>query len=193
MSSNIKIQRFCQYCGNEFTAKTTVTKFCGDLCAKRAYKARQKAEKVEASNQETKRLKTQPIDDLKAKEFLTVSQASQLMNCSRQNVYKLIKSGKVKATNILLKKTLIRRSELEQLINEPPQPELIPAAQIQELETWKTSQLDIAECYTLSEVQSKYGISEKALSEVIKRNKIPKLKKGWFAYVPKTIIDNLLN
>ncbi|MFC5270037.1 helix-turn-helix domain-containing protein [Adhaeribacter terreus] len=193
MSSNIQIQRVCQHCGNEFTAKTTVTKFCGDVCAKRAYKARQKAGKIEASNRETKRRKSQPIEDLKAKEFLTVSMAAQFMNCSRQNVYKLIKSGKIRATNILLKKTLIRRTELEQLMKEPPQPEAIPETQKQEIETWKASQLDIAECYTLTEIQSKYGISEKALSELIKRNSIPKLKKGWFAYVPKVIIDKLLN
>src|SRR5690554_6590748 len=29
MSSNIRITRVCQFCGNSFTAKTTVTKFCG--------------------------------------------------------------------------------------------------------------------------------------------------------------------
>ncbi len=29
MSSNIKLQRICQHCGNEFTAKTTVTQYCG--------------------------------------------------------------------------------------------------------------------------------------------------------------------
>ena len=38
MSSNIFVQRICEECGNEFTARTTVTRFCGDRCAKRAYK-----------------------------------------------------------------------------------------------------------------------------------------------------------
>ena len=50
MSSNIRVQRICQFCGKEFTARTTVTKYCSDVCAKRAYKARKRTEKVEISN-----------------------------------------------------------------------------------------------------------------------------------------------
>jgi excisionase family DNA binding protein len=115
VSSNIQVQRICQHCGKEFTARTTVTKFCGDDCAKRAYKARQKAVKIEASNSETQRIKTRPIEQIKEKEFLTVTQVSKLIGCSRQNVYKLINTGKLKATNLLLKKTIVKRSEIDKL------------------------------------------------------------------------------
>ena len=69
MSSNIKVQRICQHCGNEFTARTTVTQYCSDTCSKRAYKARIKAAKIESSNKETQQIKTRPIEELKAKEF----------------------------------------------------------------------------------------------------------------------------
>jgi len=183
MSSNIQVQRICQYCGNEFTARTTVTQYCSDTCSKRAYKARLRAGNVEQSNKETQRIKNQPIEELKAREFLTVTQVSKLIGCSRQNVYNLINTGKLKATNILLKKTIVKRSDLDKLFNEPtnrtPQP--------------KQKQFDISECYNLTEVQSKYGISETALHNLIKRNSIPKIKKGWFAYVPKTVIDKLLS
>jgi len=74
MSSNIHIQRICQHCGNEFTARTTVTQYCGDACSKRAYKARVKAGKVEVSNKETQRIKTQPIEELKLKAFLSIAE-----------------------------------------------------------------------------------------------------------------------
>jgi hypothetical protein len=47
MSSNIRIPKICQHCGNEFVPKTTVTKYCGDDCAKRAYKKRKRDEKVQ--------------------------------------------------------------------------------------------------------------------------------------------------
>jgi excisionase family DNA binding protein len=117
MSSNIQVQRICQHCNNEFTARTTVTKYCGDTCAKRAYKARLKVSKIETSNEQTQRIKNQPIEDLKAKEFLTVTQVSKLIGCSRQNVYKLINTGKLSATNILLKKTIVKRSDLDKLFS----------------------------------------------------------------------------
>jgi DNA-binding Lrp family transcriptional regulator len=56
-----------------------------------------------------------------------------------------------------------------------------------------TSDFDISNCYNLSEVNKKYGISETALQNLIKRFEIPKIKKGWYAYVPKKIIDTLLS
>jgi len=189
MSSNIQVQRICQHCGKEFTAKTTVTQYCGDHCAKRAYKARLKTAKIEASNKETRRKKNQPIEELKSREFLSVTQVSKLIGCSRQNVYNLINSGKLTATNILEKKTIVKRADLDKLFDNAriwvaqPHPEQIPKQQV----------FEITDCYTLSEVQSKFGISEKALHELIKRNNIPKIKKGWFAYVPKIIIDKILN
>ena len=115
MSSKIEVQRICQYCGNEFTARTTVTKYCSHRCGSLANKAKKRAEKVQKSNTETKQIKTKPIEELKAREFLTVTQVSKLIGCSRQNVYNLINTGKLKATNILLKKTIVKRSDLDKL------------------------------------------------------------------------------
>ncbi len=115
MSSNIKIQRICQHCGNEFTARTTVTQYCGDNCAKRAYKARIRNAKVEVSNTETLRIKTKPIEELKAKEFLTVRDIATLLNCSVRTVYYYIKSGNIKAVNLGQRITRVKRSEIDKL------------------------------------------------------------------------------
>ena len=187
MSSNIQVQRICQHCSKEFTARTTTTLYCSHRCNSAAYKAKQRTGKVEQSNKETQRVKNQPIEELKAREFLTVTQVSKLIGCSRQNIYNLINTGKLKATNILLKKTVVKRLDIDKLFKEPTsqtQPEGIPVTQ---------KQFNISECYNLTEVQDKYGISEKALQNLIKRNSIPKIKIGWFAYVPKTVIDKLLS
>ena len=183
MSSNIEVQRICRYCGNEFTARTTVTRYCSDMCSKRAYKARLKAAKIESSNKETQRIKDQPIEELKAKEFLTVREVARLLNCSVRSAYYYIESGTIKAVNLGQRITRVKRSEIDKLFEQPqpvtPQPE--------------QKQFDISDCYTLTEVQSKYGISETALQNIIRRNSIPKIKKGWFAYVPKTVIDKILS
>lgn len=117
MSSNIRLQRICRHCGKEFTARTTVTQFCGDACAKRAYKARIRDKKIEGSNRETEAVMIKPIETLKAKEFLSVREVSALIGCSRQNVYNLINQGRLKATNILKKKTIVRRSDLDKLLS----------------------------------------------------------------------------
>jgi excisionase family DNA binding protein len=193
MSSNIQVQRICKHCGTEFTARTTVTNYCSDKCSKAAYKARKRAEKVQKSNAETTQIKAKPIEELKTKDFLTVAEVSNLISCSRQNVYKLINSGKLKATNILEKKTIVRRCDLDKLFIEVPEIETIPEQQKQELSEWKQAGGgDIIDCYTINEVLKKYSISETDLQNLIKRESIPKIKKGWYAYVPKTIIDKLL-
>ena len=49
------------------------TRTCSDNCAKNYYKARQRAEKIEASNRETIHTRLKPIEDLRVKEYLTVA------------------------------------------------------------------------------------------------------------------------
>src|SRR5689334_16024186 len=115
MSSTIRVNKICEYCGKEFEARKTTSKTCSDPCAKKYYKERQRTAKVEAVKVETNKVKEKSIQELKGKEFLTVTQVSKLLNCSRQNVYKLINTGKLKATNILLKKTIVKRSDIDNL------------------------------------------------------------------------------
>ena len=180
MSSNIEIERICQHCNKDFIAKTTVTRYCSDDCAKKAYKARKRAEKIGVSIAETQQLKNKPIEDLKVREFLTVVQVSKLIGCSKQNVYKLINTGKLKATNILIKKTIVKRSEIDKLFEAK---EKVKPTQLKPLE--------IAECYTISEVQEKFKVSQSALQNIMKRNDIQKMQKGKFVYVPKVIINDI--
>lgn len=185
MSSNIRVARICQHCGVTFEAKTTVTKFCSDPCGKRAYKANLRKHKVERSQRETKIIKDKPLEDLKAKEFLTVRDVALLLNSSKQTVYNLINSGIIHAVNIKVKKTLIKRSEIDNLFNLP---EVVPVAKMEP----KVKQLNENECYSMSEIQTKFGVSDKALYNLIKRNNVPKFQRGKYVYASKKIIDELL-
>ena len=174
----MRIQRICKFCELEFTARTTVTKYCSDSCSKRAYKARKRSEKIDKSNKETVKKKLQPSELLKAKEFLTVSEVAQLLSCSVRTAYNHIDNGTIRAVNLGQRMTRVRRSDIDSLF----QPEkIIP-----------TTKYEIKDCYNLTEIQSKYGLSEGTVRQLIKRNNVPKIKKGWYAYVPKKIIDELL-
>lgn len=70
MSSNIKVQRICQYCNIEFKAKTTVTKYCSHTCNSRPLKFNVKSKKIEISNIQTLQIKNKFQEDLRNKEFL---------------------------------------------------------------------------------------------------------------------------
>ncbi len=183
MSSNIQVQRVCKICGKEFTARTTVTQFCSSACSKKGYKAKQKTAKIESSNKETQRIKNQPIEELKAKEFLTVREVARLLNCSVRSAYYYVDCGMMKATNLGQRLTRVKRSEIDKLFEQPQN--VTPST--------NQKQFDISECYTIEQIRSKYNVSESGLRGLIIKHNIPKFRKGLFAYVPKTIIDNLLN
>ena len=179
MSSNIRILRICEQCGKEFEARTTVTKTCSDPCAKRAYKARKKAEKISASNEQTRRVIEQPIEAIRQKDGLNISDASKLLGVSRWTIWRSIKAGNLNAGKIG-RRTVIRRADLDKLFNQ---------STIQH--TTETVAVSLSDCYTLKEVREKHGISDKALSELIRRNGIQKQYRGIYAYVPKVVIDEL--
>ena len=185
MSSNIEIKRLCQYCGNEFTSKTTITRYCSHICNSRAYKAQVKKSKVEASNIETKQIKNKPIDELRAKEFLSVKDACNLLGVSHRTIYRLLERGELKAGKIG-KRTIFKRSEIDRIfelpITAPPVTESIP----------EPVYFDESECYRLKDVQVKYNISETALQNLIKRENIFKYRKGIHSLVSKKEIDKLL-
>ncbi len=181
MSSNIHVNRICKNCGKEFEAKTTVTKYCSHTCNNQAYKARKRSTKVEISNEQTRQIKTKPVEDLRTQEYLTVEESARLVRVSRRTLYRMNERGELLFSKIS-RRTLIRRSDIDRLFERPtlsPMPEPVPVA--------------LTECYTMKEVMQKYGISEKALYELIKRNNITKQYSGIYAYIQKALIDKLLS
>jgi len=179
MRSNIRIQRICEHCDETFTAKTTVTRYCGSKCAKAAYKVRVKNRKIEIKNEETKKRITQPFEVLRIKEFLTVKETAMLLGSSNRTIYRLIENGTIKAVNLAERMTRIKRSELDKLLETPEQnkkPE---------------PKVEISDCYSIGEILTKYNVSEKGLIKIIKRNNIGKIQKGRFVYVSKKLIDNI--
>ncbi len=177
MSSNIRVKRICKQCGREFEARTTVTKTCSDTCAKRAYKARQRQAKVKTSDEQTRQIIIKPLEEIRAKEFMNIADASRLLGVSRWTLWRAIGSGNLHAVK-LGRRTLIRRTDIDQLFE--------PATPPQEV---NPPSVALADCYSLAEVRKKYGISSAALYDLIKRNGIPKQYSGAYAYVPKSQID----
>lgn len=114
MSSKIEITKVCQHCGNEFIAKTTVTKFCSHTCANRNYKQRKKTEKLNQVKTPTEQRTDYNFTQLNEKEFLSIADTCQLLGASRMTIYRQIKNGNIKAVK-LGRRTIIKKSEIEKL------------------------------------------------------------------------------
>lgn len=176
MSSTIEVQRICQYCGNQFTARTTVTQYCSHKCSQRAYKVRAREEKVQTSNRETQRIKTQPIEALRAKPFLSVVEAGKLMGVSRRTVYRMMDRGELPTAKAGAR-TIVRRSDIERLFDEPQ-----PVKPIREPKP-------VTEFYTAKEIEEKYFIKYGRLNAIIKEKNIPKTVHNGKLLVSKPHID----
>lgn len=117
MSSNIRLEKTCNFCGNPFTAKTTVTQFCSDNCAKRAYKQRKRSEKIETAIQEQKQKITPSFNPVVVqKDFLSIDETCQLLGASRWTIYRLIDKGQLQAGKIG-GRTIISRKAIDNLFN----------------------------------------------------------------------------
>ncbi len=133
MSSNIKIPKFCQHCGQAFVAQKTTTRFCSHKCASRAYKQRKREEKVgstlkeqiksvtSANSENLQSLQSLPIQtgnfiNLRDKEFLSVQEAAILLGASRWTIQRMIQREELKAGK-LGRRTIIPRSEIDNLFN----------------------------------------------------------------------------
>ncbi len=115
MSSNIKVKRICDFCGESFEARTTVTRFCSHRCNSRYYKSVARGKKIVKSNSETTAKVLRPMEMLKAKEYLSVNEACKLIGVSRMTLHRQIKSRRLKATTIG-RRIIIRREDIDTML-----------------------------------------------------------------------------
>lgn len=133
MSSNIKIPKFCQYCGQAFVAQTTTTRYCSKTCNSRHYKQLKREEKVRATlkeqinsvtntnGQDLQSLQNLPIKtgnfiNLRDKEFLSVQEAAILVGASRWTIQRMIQRDEIKVGK-LGRRTIIPRTAIDNLFN----------------------------------------------------------------------------
>lgn len=184
MSSNITVKRICDYCKNTFDAKTTKTKYCSHICNSRGYKLNQKLKKIETSDTETKSKASNYVMDVNSKDFLTVNEASKLLNMSSKTVYRLIEQNELNAFNFSVRKTLIRRKDIESYFDNN-------LLSVDYVNSNRDNEINLSNSYTINEAIEKFNISNGALYNIIKRFNIPKRKLGKYTLVKKEDLNTI--
>ena len=185
MSSNISITRVCEHCNKPFTARTTKTKYCSLSCSSKAYKVRHKKGKIAASNEETFSKIHKIKEPIKDKDFLTVKEASLLLNMSTKTIYRLIERNDINSFNFSDRKTTIRRKDIDFYFDA-------------NLKILEKNELDIVadysfeNSYSIQQIQEKFKISNGALYNIIIKFKIPKRKQGKYTLIKKEHIEKIL-
>jgi excisionase family DNA binding protein len=112
----------CEYCKNEYEAKTILTRYCSHRCNNKAYKQSKREEKIQLAKKSDQQ--KQVIGKLKSvvdysilqnKELLTINETCLLLGVARVALRRWIKDSII-ASSRIGKKHLIRRSHLNHLI-----------------------------------------------------------------------------
>lgn len=191
MSTNFTVTRICLFCGKEFQAKTTVTKYCSKPCSRRDYKKRIREKKIKKSNQQVKEIIDRPINAIKEKEILSIKDVCTLTGVSRTTLWRMEKSGLLKP-GLFNGRKLYKRADIDKLFSTSDQhpkseklPESLPAKR--HIDTYS-----IDELYSLATIYEKYSITPDGLYRILKRNEVQKKRIGKEVYVPIEEIKEIL-
>lgn len=178
MSSNLKIKRICAWCGKEFIAQKTTTACCSKQCANALYKKRKRDEAIKANNQIVeKKIEEKPIERIKDKPFLTITETAIYLGVTRPTVYGYIKRGELKVIRLGFK-YLLKKEDIDVLFNNPT-----------EFHTPTKEKAPITDFYTTAEVKEKYHVNESWIFLVAKKNNIPRTFNRGKTYWSKKHID----
>ncbi len=183
--SKLKIPKICEQCGKAFEAKTVVTRFCSSTCANKSGKEKKKQAKEAEQKQTLLEQSAEKIAEMQTRPYISITEATILFGISKDTIRRLIKAGKVPAVNFGLRLTRVSRVHLEEMftaIEIPEEPKENPIK----------LHYEIDECYTVTEILVKYGVSPSTVENVIRRNSLPKRQVGNYVYVPKAPIDKKL-
>ena len=171
-TSNIRIKKICKWCGKEYEAQKSSTQFCSKRCAEHAYKERKRQEKKkQVETSEVERVVSEREKKLHNNQFLSVVEAAQLLNRTRFGIYKLIYRGALKAYRISGQWTVIKRADIDAMIEARPYERKPKATSLATDENGEA----ITEFYTTNEIIEKFGVSNSWVFAQGKAHNIPKV------------------
>ena len=117
----MKATKKCQFCGKPFVTRSGMQRYCSEACQTEAKRAR--------TAQKNNLFKVAlPLMEIQHQEYLTFSKAATLMGCSRQYIYKLVATGKLKASRISNRMAIIRRADIELMLEGNPYHRILPGS-----------------------------------------------------------------
>lgn len=189
----MKKTRKCAFCGRTFTSNSGMQKYCSVSCADEAKKERKKR------NDDFLKA-AEPVIGLRQQEYLTFSKAAILMGCSRQYIYKLVSQGKLKASRISSRMAIIRRADIESMLDGNPYNKVVfgnrpkPTAIKKHQKKQEIVPVSDEPLTYLSgeEVMSIYKVKQMWLYTTAKRNQIPMCRIAGRNYYSKRHVEECL-
>ncbi len=179
MSSNIEIRRICAWCKQEFIAHKMTTTCCSHRCANLLYKQKKREASIKANNQIVEKvIKEKPIEKIRDKPILTITEAATYIGVTRPTLYGYLKRGELKASRLGYK-FLLKKEDIDNLFNKPI-----------EFKIPVRDKPSINDFYTTAEVKEKYGVKDSWIFHIAKEHNIPRTFHRGKTYWSKKHIDD---
>lgn len=179
-TSNLRIKKICEWCGQEFVAQKVTTKYCSHKCANLAYKQAIRAKRIQQEEQRIQIVKSEkPLMDIKDKEYLSIAQAATLLGLSLQAVYKMIYTGRLVAYKLSSRLSFVRQSDIEEMLKRNPYKKRQPK-----------DTLPITDFYTTNEIKEKFGVKDSWIFHIAKEHNIRRTFNRGKTYWSKKHIDD---
>ena len=172
-------------------------KYCSEKCAAEAKRERKKRTQDFMNAVE-------PLAELQGQEYFTFSKAAVLMGCTRQYIYKLVAQGKLKASRIGGRMALVRKADIEAMLEASPYCRVLPFAKPKvdgrnaktKAKNRRTAQAEesteVPEYYSREEVMAKFKVKQSWLYTSAKRNAVPMCRIAGKNYYSRRHIEELL-
>lgn len=184
----MRTQRKCENCGKVFAVRSGNQRYCCEVCAEQAKQNRKKRRNDFINAVE-------PLIDLQSQEYLSFSKAALLMGCTRQYIYKLVGQGRLRASRLSSRMSLIRRADIESLLAASPYERVLPVVRKAKNNPSptkrKATETDNGpmEYYTGEEVMETFKIGQGWLYTCAKRYRIRTCRIAGRIYYSKPDID----
>ena len=162
----------------DFIAQKTTTACCSKQCANALYKKRKRDEAIKANNQIVeKKIEEKPIEKIKDKPFLTITEAALYLGVTRPTVYSYIRRNELKVIRLGFK-YLLKKEDIDELFNQPSA-----------FHSHIKEKAPITDFYTTVEVKEKYNVNESWIFVIAKKHNIPRTFNRGKTYWSKKHID----
>lgn len=173
MSSKVKFERICEYCGKVFLAQTCRTRFCSHTCNSRNYKEMIRSGRYNTVTKEVKEEKKQRIklsidevEFIQSKEFISLKQMGIYLGICRKSVYTYLRKYSIPFSRIG-GRIIVERKEIDKIM----------IKLIQSIEAKQENPVKTLECltdfYSVKEIEEKFHIKYNRLYVIVKENDIP--------------------
>lgn len=151
--------KICQWCGKLFTTNQVTGYYCSNKCGTQASHFRHFQSIREA--EEFEQMKD-PLSLLHHLDYLSIQQAALIMGVSRQYIYTLVYKGKLKATRISKRKSFIKRTDIDVLMNSNPYTRIaIPPKE--------EKTVILSDYYTTEDIMEKYHLNKQNIWTACRR------------------------